>query len=348
MGRRSLFLTVLGGLAIVAACSDKPTRAPLIGGGGSSGGGGGSSSGASDGGISLDGGQVITLSDTQLAPASLLLTGSHVFWIDRGNATTLGSIQRAALPSGAPEIVAKNVPGPTSIAIDASGALFVSVLGEDATLPGIYRVQGSALVAVSTGTEDEAPGSLVAEKGDLFWLSTSAGGVSLRRKPSASGAVTIGQSVVGTYGEHALVVSNGQVFAALDAGGSGTILRAAATSTGGAGEAIGNVVGGIGQIVLAPDGASLLGVTPGGIVRVDLTSGKATPLISGLGTPTVLARDGNNLFFFDAKAGTVSRVSTAGGSQDRILEGFTTVSSMAVNSTGAFLTPTKSVVFVRF
>lgn len=347
MRRRSLFLALVGALAIAAACSDKANRAPLIN-GGSSGMGGTSSSGATDASIALDGGQVITLSDAQLAPSSLVLTGSHVLWIDKGNASTLGSIQRAALPSGAPEVVAKNVPGPTSIAVDATGSVLVSVVGEDATLPGIYRVQGSTLVAVSTGPEDEAPSSLVADKGDLFWLSTSAGGVALRRKPAGSAAVTIGQSVVGTYGEHAIVVNDGQVFAALDAGGSGTILRAPANSTGGAGELVGNVVGGIGQIVLGPDGTSLLGTTPGGIVRVDLTSGKATPLVSGLGTPTVLARDGNNLFFFDAKAGTVARVSTAGGTPDRILEGFTTVTSMAVNSTGAFLTPTKSVVFVRF
>ncbi len=291
---------------------------------------------------------MITLSDTQVAPSSLLLTSSHVFWIDKGGGATLGSIQRAALPSGAPEILAKNIAGPTSIAIDGSGALFVSIAGDGATLPGIYRVQGSTLVAVATGTEDEAPGSLVADKSDLFWLSTSAGGVSLRRKPAAASAVTIGQSVVGTYGEHAVVVSNGQVFAALDAGGSGSVIRAAATSTGGAGEVIGSVVGGLGPIVVAPDGASLLGTTPGGIVRVDVVSGKTTPLISGVGTPTVLTREGNNLFFFDAKAGTVSRVSTAGGTPDTILDGFTTVSSMAVNTTGAFLTPTKSVVFVRF
>ncbi len=347
MGRRPAFLLLLGALAVAAACSDKANRAPLVN-GGSSGGGGTSSSGASDASISLDGGQVISLSDEQLAPSSLVLTGSHVLWIDKGNATTLGSVQRAALPSGAPEILAKNVPGPTSIAVDATGTVFVSVIGQDATLPGIYRLQGSTLVAVSTGVEDEAPSSLVADKNDLFWLSTSAGGVSLRRKPTASAAVTIAQSVVGTYGEHAIVVSGGQVFAALDAGGSGTILRAAANSTGGAGEVVGNVVGGIGQIVLGPDSASLLGTTPGGIVRVDLASGKATALVSGLGTPTVLARDGNNLFFFDAKAGTVARVSTAGGTPDRILEGFTTVTSMAVNGTGAFLTPTKSVVFVRF
>jgi hypothetical protein len=285
---------------------------------------------------------------TGLSPASVQIARSYVYWVDLGGAERLGSIQRAAMPTGAPEVLAREIPGPRAIAVTASGAIFVAIFGNAKTPGGVYRLEGAQLAPVSTTSDDLEPDALVASGADLYWLAQGGGGVALRRKPANAAATTIAAQPSGSYGEHSLAIAGGFVFAALTSASGGVIVRAPLSATNAVGEAVANLASGFGDLVEGPN-RDLLATTTGGIARLELASNTVTVPWKGLGNPVALRREGQNLVFVGAAPPQLLRLSTVVNTAPIVLwERAAQVQSIALSPYGAYLARPNALTLVRY
>jgi hypothetical protein len=227
---------------LAVACGTSNDRpAPLTVGGNTSGGASGAVAdagrdGASDG---ASNGAILVAEGVDVA--SVQITTGHVWWIDRGGSGRTARIQRASRPSGMPETVIDNLPGPSSLVVDASGIVYVALAGQVGRPAGIYRVEGGNLIAESAGLDDTDPDSLVLSSGNLYWLTQNAGATNLRRKPSGGPAVTIATTLSGDYGPHSIAFDGAFVYAGLSSAGGSTLVRAERTATVPSGEIVANL-----------------------------------------------------------------------------------------------------------
>jgi hypothetical protein len=200
---------------------------------------------------------------------------------------------------------------------------------------------------VSATLDDAQPGALVAHGTDLFWLSRGAGGTTLRRKPEGRPPVTIATQALGDYAETSLAVAPPFVFAALNSGAGGVLVRARLDDVTGSGEAVATLPSGFSDIVTGPSGELFL-ATPTGIARFDAVTQALTTAFTGLGAPVALRRSGNSLFFVSTATEQLLKLSLGAGTVSVLLDGCSATRSLAVSNRSVYLARAGSVVRLRF